>query len=85
MSNARSSQSGLLSSISLIFQARFHFLIRFSRVIACSIVACRSNHTSPMHAVAFREAFYQAFAVLMHALDEIRGDPDVESTIPVRG
>ena len=45
-STARSRQAGLSISISSSFHARFHFLSRFSRTIACSIVACGSNQTS---------------------------------------
>src|SRR5204863_269438 len=44
-SSARSRHVGLLSSISLSFHARFHFLIRFSRMIAGSISAWTSNQT----------------------------------------
>ena len=40
MSSARSRQSGFAASISANFHARFHFLIRFSRRMACSIVPC---------------------------------------------
>ena len=42
----RSNQPGFIPSISLIFHARFQFLSLFSLVIALSIVACNSYHTS---------------------------------------
>src|SRR5688572_15723273 len=46
MSGHKSRHDGLASSINRTFQARFHFLIRFSRWMADSIVGCSSNHTS---------------------------------------
>ena len=42
----KSFQYGFFSSISFSFQSRFHFLIRFSRVIALSAVSCCSHQTS---------------------------------------
>ena len=39
----KSIQSGFISSINLSFHARFHFLRRFSRIIADSMSSCSSK------------------------------------------
>jgi hypothetical protein len=44
-SSYRSRHVGFMRSISLTFQPRFQALIRFSRTMASSIVACTSYHT----------------------------------------
>ena len=43
----RSSHCGLVVSINLIFHARFHPLIAFSRAMAPAILSCVSYHTKP--------------------------------------
>lgn len=78
---ARSRQAGLLSSISLSFHARFHFLSRFARVIALLQGFVLLEPDDGFCCAALRKAFEQAFAMLMDASDEVRSDADVKRPV----
>jgi len=68
----------------LSFQARFHFLIRFSRVIADAIGGVLFPPNQQIEAVIASEARHRTAAVLMDPGEKVGGHTDVQGAVTCR-